>query len=921
MLLLGLLVLVRGQGFVNIENRWNVSFRALVVDDVPTAEFRLSARTQGWVAVGFAPTNREAHVNTDMISCHVFTDGRVELFDRNSQTFSTPLPDVRNQLTLVDASMGNGVTLCVFRRPINTSDVQDQVLLTNVSTSILWAYGWGDAFQQHNLTNRGRVNLRLFGGSVTVSERPVDLSAGSFSSPDGRFFLFWRTSSSGVWDVTMQGNTTGWIGFGIQRGMNAHDDSDMIQCAVTSAGIGIIVDGYSRSFVQPIADRQNDVDLVDFSEVSGSTSCSFKRRFETGDSEDINIPLGNVRFVWAISSSDDFGISHTNQTRGTGVADFRLGNPLIDRFPSDNAAIEYMIVVLSFVGVYSFFHLTHLCFKKCRRVPKQGPVMIMESSGVHVHSDVSQPISDSTEYSSPISGNVAHPIYYRGSQAIPYNPNHKSEDESGDLSSADSTPDLLLSLPKSENRIPLLFNEKRRKGPFQNVFFRALHRRIMWTQMSVMDTIIIGFIVFINLGFLFLWPNPDWKFAETWGYLAIANSVLVAVPSARNSFMSLFLGIPFEKALLYHKWLGRIIFVEVTVHLVLYQVSWMQEGSTALMMRQSRRPTTGFGIISWICLIPVFLSSLGCFRRKYFNLFYLLHFLFLGYYVLGALHTRVFRFYAIVAGIVYVLDMMIRLVFGGMPSTCHSLTVFPGNVVRIRFKRNRFNPKRQKVGNYVFVNFPQISLHEWHPFTLVNGPNESEYEIAVKVLGDHSQKIMRTAKEFKKITLRADGPYGHWPFDFLRFRQVIFVCAGIGAASGISALRHLYRFNASQMMKDFPVVQHVTFVWVAQTEESYLWFQEALEHAFEKQGKDGFPRLRAEVLVTRASGTSNPHLKVGKPDLLKIFDEAMLEVPSAKRIAVIANGPRTLTNEVWDFCCRMTRKDVRVDFHHEIFEI
>ncbi len=76
------------------------------------------------------------------------------------------------------------------------------------------------------------------------------------------------------------------------------------------------------------------------------------------------------------------------------------------------------------------------------------------------------------------------------------------------------------------------------------------------------------------------------------------------------------------------------------------------------------------------------------------------------------------------------------------------------------------------VGQYYFVNFPALSLTEWHPFSVSSGPREERVELHIRALGDHTRKIVDLAKERagtnKKTWICIDGPYGNQTFNFRR---------------------------------------------------------------------------------------------------------------------------------------------------------
>jgi len=53
-------------------------------------------------------------------------------------------------------------------------------------------------------------------------------------------------------------------------------------------------------------------------------------------------------------------------------------------------------------------------------------------------------------------------------------------------------------------------------------------------------------------------------------------------------------------------------------------------------------------------------------------------------------------------------------------------------------------------GQYYFVNFPELSLTEWHPFSVTSGPGEASIELHIRALGDHTRKIVALAKQCRE---------------------------------------------------------------------------------------------------------------------------------------------------------------------------
>ncbi len=77
-----------------------------------------------------------------------------------------------------------------------------------------------------------------------------------------------------------------------------------------------------------------------------------------------------------------------------------------------------------------------------------------------------------------------------------------------------------------------------------------------------------------------------------------------------------------------------------------------------------------------------------------------------------------------------------------------------------------------KVGQYYFVNFPALSMTEWHPFSVSSGPRERNIELHIRALGDHTSEIVELSKKRTNSPLSTwiciDGPYGKQNFNYRR---------------------------------------------------------------------------------------------------------------------------------------------------------
>ncbi len=127
----------------------------------------MQARTAGWVAVGFDPTNKMK--DADMVIGFVDAQGKVHIVDAFSTGETGPHPP--------DASLGgthdilefggsekDGWTTIEFTRNRTASDLRDRTVKDDGTTRIIWAYGPSDDLTAgHGSVRRGSSPLKVEG--------------------------------------------------------------------------------------------------------------------------------------------------------------------------------------------------------------------------------------------------------------------------------------------------------------------------------------------------------------------------------------------------------------------------------------------------------------------------------------------------------------------------------------------------------------------------------------------------------------------------------------------------------------------------------------------------------------------------------------------------------------------------------------
>ncbi len=123
---------------------------------------KLSAKTTGWVGVGFNPA--KGMKNANFILGYV-KDGKVKLRDDYGTSERKHSKDTKEggqeNFTNAGGKEVNGTTEITFTIPLNSGDSKDSVLIPDGDTTVLLAYGAGrDSFiSKHQYHGVLKVNL------------------------------------------------------------------------------------------------------------------------------------------------------------------------------------------------------------------------------------------------------------------------------------------------------------------------------------------------------------------------------------------------------------------------------------------------------------------------------------------------------------------------------------------------------------------------------------------------------------------------------------------------------------------------------------------------------------------------------------------------------------------------------------------
>lgn len=191
--------------------------------------------------------------------------------------------------------------------------------------------------------------------------------------------------------------------------------------------------------------------------------------------------------------------------------------------------------------------------------------------------------------------------------------------------------------------------------------------------------------------------------ADRSGVLSFAHFPLIVLFAGRNNFLEMISGLHYTSFIVFHKWLGRVMFLDAVIHSAAYT------NYTLLSQTYKRRKTRTywkFGIAATILAAGLMLTSVAAFRRHYYETFLFMHIV-LGALFLYACWQHVITIsgiewvYAAIA--IWVVDRLVRIVrlcFLGFPKA--QITLIGEELIRVTVPKSAKFWKA-KPGQYVFL--------------------------------------------------------------------------------------------------------------------------------------------------------------------------------------------------------------------------
>ncbi|KAJ6752681.1 putative proteinDPH OXIDASE [Salix koriyanagi] len=239
-------------------------------------------------------------------------------------------------------------------------------------------------------------------------------------------------------------------------------------------------------------------------------------------------------------------------------------------------------------------------------------------------------------------------------------------------------------------------------------------------------------------------------------------------PVARGSSVLQFVGLTSEASIKYHIWLGHITMAIFTAHGLCYVIYWSRTQQMSQMLEWSKfrtdkaKVSNVAGEIALLAGLVMWATSFGRIRRKFFELFYYSHHLYVVFVIFYVFHIGFAESCHILPGFyLFLIDRYLRLLQSQKKIRSVAARILPSKTVELNFSKS--SGLSYAPTSIAFINVPAISRMQWHPFTITSNSNMDSDEISVVIKCDGSwshelYQILSSPSPTSRLEVSVEGP-------------------------------------------------------------------------------------------------------------------------------------------------------------------
>lgn len=452
------------------------------------------------------------------------------------------------------------------------------------------------------------------------------------------------------------------------------------------------------------------------------------------------------------------------------------------------------------------------------------------------------------------------------------------------------------------------------------------------------NTTTIGILILLGINLFFLFYKAELSvatafiFADRAGLLFVANLPFLYLLAAKNQPLKVLTDASYEGLNIVHRRLGEWMCLLALLHAGSMVLVWYTTLSTRLSFsRFLALPIIWLGLLTFLSYETLYLSSLGSFRKRCYEVFLGLHII-LQVAALAFLwfHHHNSQPYVLVALCIFAVDRLVfRLILKPRTVKADLSVLQDGETVMLSSNwqlphspwwRSFGIKEGWKPAEHVFLTVPALSHKHFvqaHPFTIASAAPTSTDSHAwlnflIRAQDGFSRDLLRYAKFHSSVNARVDGPYGSsHALDMLHDTEVAVIVAG---GSGIAVAFPLVWSLLTASSRDPELESNrqskprVSLIWVVHDKEHIDWIpQERLDELRE---------LGCNIMIPP------PTRKTGRPDLPHLLETAVnawsheIADPS---IGVVVAGPDGMNRSCRNACASLVGRGARLEVSVEKF--
>jgi len=327
--------------------------------------------------------------------------------------------------------------------------------------------------------------------------------------------------------------------------------------------------------------------------------------------------------------------------------------------------------------------------------------------------------------------------------------------------------------------------------------------------------LMVPFIVIFVQGLITSFASPS---VSKSGVASRLPLIICFLTANHNSLLTLLLGIPFERAIKYHKISGYLAFVNGGFHTY---VAWIAHKQSISKDQEISSFIAGGQVnISGTLLLCIIMSMIitasPYIRRKAFEVFYYFHIAFAILMMICAFyHSGILV--PVFASTFWGGDLIVRKLYMARFRYPRKATIsqLTDTVVEVRIPKTKgfdYNP-----GQYMKIAIPALSVFEWHPISISSSPYQQHVTLHIRKRGTWTKKLHQLAGRIDEVEILLEGPYGSLGVDLTsdRYSMVMLLSGGIGVTP-MQSIAHQLMYEHEWGERE---LKKLWFIWTARDPE------------------------------------------------------------------------------------------------------